>query len=211
LELRHGLACRVWSLIAYKAVWVLALFLRKESHAFDITELAEEVTDVLVLTGLWDVFDEKVALFLGVLVLDSIAQNFLFAGFGGQEGFDIDFLSANFLSVEVFASLEGSGRSCSAVFFVFREISNHAVWAHIVFCEFKHTNRTVLRKKFARFILIEIIGQIFGVDVVENAPKIALVARLVFHSLDNIVVAELVETLGGAGDVLEANVTIATR
>ena len=68
-----------------------------------------------------------------------------------------------------------------------------------------------MRKKFASFHLIEVIGQIFGVDVVENAPKIALVARSVFHSPDNIVVAELVEALVGAGDVLEANITIATR
>jgi len=111
LELRHGLACGVWSLEANKAVWVLALFLRKESDAFDITVLAEKVTDVLFRTGLWDVFDEKVALFLGVLVLDSIAQNFLFAGLGRQEGLDVDLFSANFLSVEIVASLQGSGRS----------------------------------------------------------------------------------------------------
>ena len=48
LEIRHSLARGVWSLKAYKAVWVLALFLRKESDAFDFTVLAEEVTDVLL-------------------------------------------------------------------------------------------------------------------------------------------------------------------
>lgn len=64
IELRHGLASRVWSLEANKAVRVLTLFLRKESYVFNLTELAEEISDVLFLTGLWDVFDKKVALFL---------------------------------------------------------------------------------------------------------------------------------------------------
>ena len=48
LELRHGLARGVWSIKTYKAVWDLAFFLRKESDAFDFTELAEEVTDALL-------------------------------------------------------------------------------------------------------------------------------------------------------------------
>ena len=52
-----------------------------------------------------------VALFLVVLVLDSNAQNFLFAGLGGQKSLDLDLFSAHFLSVEIVASLLGSGMS----------------------------------------------------------------------------------------------------
>ena len=111
LEIRHGLARGVWSLKAYKAVGVLSLFLRRDSDAFDITVLAEEVTDVLFLTVIWDVFDEKVALFLGFLVLDSIKQFFVFAVLEGQEWLDIYLLSTDFLSVEIVASLRGSSRS----------------------------------------------------------------------------------------------------
>ena len=44
-------------------------------------------------------------------------------------------------------------------------------------------------EKCASFCLIEIVGQIFGVNVVENAPKITLVARLVLVGFNHIIVA----------------------
>ncbi len=68
-----------------------------------------------------------------------------------------------------------------------------------------------MRKKFASFRLIEVIGQIFGVNFEIVLEIFCLIESSVFHSLDNIVVAEQVETLVGAGDFLEADFTIATR
>jgi hypothetical protein len=59
---------------------------------------------------------------------------------------------------------------------------------------------------------MKVIGQIFDVNSCEFTLEIfCLIAWNVFFGLDNIVVAELVETLVGAGDFLEADFTIATR
>jgi len=64
LELRDSFGGVVWSMEADEAVWVLALFLREESHTFNFTKLAKEVTDVLLSASFGDVFDEEIAFFL---------------------------------------------------------------------------------------------------------------------------------------------------
>lgn len=99
VEIRDRLGGMVWPLEAHEAVWVLALLLGEESDTLDLAVLAEEIPDVFFLAGLWDVFDEKVALLLGVLVFHGFAQNLLFAGLSVQERLHVNLLAVDLLAI----------------------------------------------------------------------------------------------------------------
>lgn len=61
------LSCLLWVLKANKCK-VVAILAFVHSDAFNVTELAEELSNLVVLPVIWEVFDIKIASFLRVLV-----------------------------------------------------------------------------------------------------------------------------------------------
>lgn len=211
LEFFLGLLGVVGSLEADKAVGVLALFLGEKSDTLNLSELAEEVFDVLVGAGVRNVLDEQVALLLGVLVLHGVSLNLLLTVSLVQELLDVHLLAINFFAIEVIDSSGGSLGSNFAVFLVLREVSDHGVGTHLVLGELEHANGSVFGEFHFGLLLIPIIGKVLGVNVVENTPKFTLVTRLVLDCANFIFAALFLETLGGGRRLLEADEAITAR
>jgi len=94
-----GLLCTIRSLEADEAVWVLALLLLKESDTLNLTEPIEELSDIFLLAFLRNVFDEKVALFLGILVLHGFASDLSLTFSLTQELFDVKLFVFNLCTI----------------------------------------------------------------------------------------------------------------
>jgi len=127
-----------------------------------------------------------------------------------QELLDVKFLTVH---VGVVESINCGGCSFGSSFAVVRvggEVGDHCKLAILVATELEHTDRAKLAEKCASLLFIEVIGQILGINVVENATEFALVAWLILNRANFSFAAIFLEALSCCRGVLEANETIAT-
>jgi hypothetical protein len=107
-------------------------------------------------------------------------------------------------------SHSGSLGARLAIVGVLWHVSNQSVSALVVSLIFEETNVAMLGEQLTGLLLIERVGQVLDVDVVEHTSELTSVSWLVLDSESAIVASGVSEAVGGGLWLLEAHESVAT-
>ena len=208
----------IWLFEADESVEFLDIITgRVHLEALDLTKLGKVLAEFVLGHVLWEALNVQIASLLGALVLDGLTES-LSLTIGALQGLlDVKLLvvwqgdAVDFRgSVQLGDGLRGATRSVLAVSLVLAVEADEGVLALIVGAELHGLDAAELLEESLDVLLVEVVREVLGVNVVVDFSELALISGLVLDHLDGVSLALGLKSSSGTAWLLEANETVAT-